>query len=262
MSEPRTSPVTDFDAQEKELFAAATKIDVVAAVKHIRNWTSYIDDHHRQQYADLIEAQAKLIAWLIRPRDAQQPVSFLVTEAMVAAVCETYAEVYHDDDKDMGDAMRAALAIALCSAQSQSHTRALEQIRAICEDNSEASCDKGMALNFVQQVVVAALGFVPSTEAPAASQLPMLADIAQIIRKGYANGCTADEIAAAVMGQFVGVSSTDRNWFEDAAHENGNYECSCVECGHGFIGHKRRVLCKICSNLLTPPVASTVRDEK
>jgi len=51
--------------------------------------------------------------------------------------------------------------------------------------------------------------------------------------------------------------SADRNWAEDAPHENGNYECSCAECGHSFIGHKRRVLCKLCSNLLTPSVTST-----
>lgn len=44
----------------------------------------------------------------------------------------------------------------------------------------------------------------------------------------------------------------NRNWIEDATHENGNYECSCVECGQSFIGHKRRVLCKLCSNLLRP----------
>jgi hypothetical protein len=60
-------------AEEKELFAAATKIDVADAVKHIRNWMSYIDDHHRQKYADLIEAQAKLIAWFVeRPRSVAQ----------------------------------------------------------------------------------------------------------------------------------------------------------------------------------------------
>ena len=61
------------DTLEKELFAAATKTDLADAVKHLRNWTQYIDDHHRQKYADLIEAQAKLIAWFIeqdRQKDA------------------------------------------------------------------------------------------------------------------------------------------------------------------------------------------------
>lgn len=44
-----------------------------------------------------------------------------------------------------------------------------------------------------------------------------------------------------------------RNWTEDFSHENGEYECKCCKCGHSFIGHKRRVLCKSCSNLLRAP---------
>ena len=38
-----------------------------------------------------------------------------------------------------------------------------------------------------------------------------------------------------------------RSWPEDFAHENGNYTCTCCECGETFIGHKRRVVCKVCS---------------
>lgn len=49
----------------KALFAAATKIDLASAVKHLRDWMSYIDGHHRQKYADLLEAQAKLIAHFV-----------------------------------------------------------------------------------------------------------------------------------------------------------------------------------------------------
>lgn len=41
-----------------------------------------------------------------------------------------------------------------------------------------------------------------------------------------------------------------RNWTEDFGHENGNYECHCVECKQSFVGHKRRVLCKVCSTAL------------
>lgn len=52
-------------------------------------------------------------------------------------------------------------------------------------------------------------------------------------------------------------SPSERNWTEDASHENGNYECLCCECDQLFIGHKRRVVCKACSNLLAaPPVRS------
>jgi hypothetical protein len=38
-----------------------------------------------------------------------------------------------------------------------------------------------------------------------------------------------------------------RNWEEDFSHENGQYTCRCVECGHKFIGHKRRQECKDCA---------------
>lgn len=38
-----------------------------------------------------------------------------------------------------------------------------------------------------------------------------------------------------------------RNWTEDAGHENGRYSCRCIECGHDFIGHKRRVVCRLCA---------------
>jgi len=33
---------------------------------------------------------------------------------------------------------------------------------------------------------------------------------------------------------------------EDFSHENGNYQCRCYRCGHYFVGHKRRVACKLC----------------
>ncbi len=38
-----------------------------------------------------------------------------------------------------------------------------------------------------------------------------------------------------------------RNWTEDAPHENGKYQCTCVFCKETFIGHKRRVVCKVCA---------------
>jgi len=42
-----------------------------------------------------------------------------------------------------------------------------------------------------------------------------------------------------------------RDWPEDSSHENGNYHNLCVVCGSSFIGHKRRVICKVCA----PPPA-------
>ena len=37
-----------------------------------------------------------------------------------------------------------------------------------------------------------------------------------------------------------------RDWPEDFAHENGNYQNLCCECGKLFFGHKRRVVCRSC----------------
>jgi hypothetical protein len=37
------------------------------------------------------------------------------------------------------------------------------------------------------------------------------------------------------------------NWVEDFSHENGNYLNNCISCKKDFIGHKRRVVCKVCA---------------
>lgn len=38
----------------------------------------------------------------------------------------------------------------------------------------------------------------------------------------------------------------ERSWPEDFSHENGNYHNTCCYCDRGFIGYKRRVICKVC----------------
>lgn len=43
-----------------------------------------------------------------------------------------------------------------------------------------------------------------------------------------------------------------RDWPEDAAHENGQYQCICATCGASFVGHKRRVQCKACAQSEQP----------
>lgn len=40
-------------------------------------------------------------------------------------------------------------------------------------------------------------------------------------------------------------------WPEDWPHENGQYLCRCRECGRSFLGHKRRHMCKPCSDTRT-----------
>ena len=38
------------------------------------------------------------------------------------------------------------------------------------------------------------------------------------------------------------------NWVEDFSHENGNYLNNCISCKKDFIGHKRRLVCKLCAS--------------
>jgi hypothetical protein len=49
--------------------------------------------------------------------------------------------------------------------------------------------------------------------------------------------------------------STEHNWPEDFSHENGNYNNDCYICKTVFIGHKRRVVCRVCA---TP---QSIRDQ-
>ena len=36
---------------------------------------------------------------------------------------------------------------------------------------------------------------------------------------------------------------------EDTKHENGSYCCRCSQCGHHFVGLKRRIACKLCETV-------------
>lgn len=42
-------------------------------------------------------------------------------------------------------------------------------------------------------------------------------------------------------------ATTERDWPEDFAHENGNYGNLCCLCRMTFAGHKRRHVCRVCS---------------
>jgi len=41
---------------------------------------------------------------------------------------------------------------------------------------------------------------------------------------------------------------SENDWPEDFKHDNGNYNNTCLRCEAKFVGHKRRVLCKVCDN--------------
>ena len=43
------------------------------------------------------------------------------------------------------------------------------------------------------------------------------------------------------------IYDTPENWPEDFKFENGMYQNKCLSCNRLFIGHKRRVRCRICA---------------
>jgi hypothetical protein len=61
------------------------------------------DEHVRDQMRDMMGERGLSVL----------PQSSSITDEMVTEACDVYSSVYADDDKDMGDAMRAALTAAL-----------------------------------------------------------------------------------------------------------------------------------------------------
>ncbi len=45
-----------------------------------------------------------------------------------------------------------------------------------------------------------------------------------------------------------------KDWKEDFEHENGMYQNKCTLCDSVFLGHKRRVVCKVCAEEPASPV--------
>ena len=69
-------------------------------------------------------------------------------------------------------------------------------------------------------------------------------------RRGWARSVWKQPPECPVCGKArdttVTGSVNDHDFPEDFKLENGNYICTCCDCGKQFIGHKRRVACKKC----------------
>lgn len=46
------------------------------------------------------------------------------------------------------------------------------------------------------------------------------------------------------------------DWPEDFQYDNGMYMNTCCDCKHTFIGHKHRIICKLCYNPITEKIKS------
>jgi hypothetical protein len=53
-----------------------------------------------------------------------------------------------------------------------------------------------------------------------------------------------------------------RDWTEDFPHENGKYQNECLVCRETFLGHKRRVVCKLCASMPKTVVIKELRFAK
>ena len=53
---------------------------------------------------------------------------------------------------------------------------------------------------------------------------------------------------------------TPRDWPEDFSHENGAYLNHCHNCQITFIGHKRRITCKVCAESAKPIIANALNE--
>jgi uncharacterized small protein (DUF1192 family) len=49
------------------------------------------------------------------------------------------------------------------------------------------------------------------------------------------------------------------DWVQDFDHENGQYTCRCLDCDNRFMGHKRRIICRMCSNEPRPVTDEAVQ---
>lgn len=65
----------------------------------------------------------------------------------------------------------------------------------------------------------------------------------------------AEPVAKVEERQPWSLEVSPRDWTEDFSHENGNYNCVCTTCKKTFVGHKRRMTCKVCA---TPSPAPSV----
>jgi hypothetical protein len=52
---------------------------------------------------------------------------------------------------------------------------------------------------------------------------------------------------------------SERDYPEDFKYENGHYMCHCLDCHKSFLGHKRRIICKLCAVRVIGEVTSLKR---
>ena len=66
---------------------------------------------------------------------------------------------------------------------------------------------------------------------------------------GHNCGCqSGDECHAEPALKLFEIHDSEKSFKEDYDHENGQYINHCIFCTDYFMGHKRRVCCKVCQD--------------
>jgi hypothetical protein len=111
----------------------------------------------------------------------------------------------------------------------------------------------------------AALSAVPANHSGDCNEMVEPTDISKQLREyaedsGYSHNDYADTMLAAAseiercaarlessQAQQPAQEPMSKDWKEDFEHENGTYQNKCGSCDSVFLGHKRRVVCKVCA---------------
>ena len=58
------------------------------------------------------------------------------------------------------------------------------------------------------------------------------------------------------------INVTKHDWTDDFKYENGNYSNKCGHCGVMFIGHKRRINCRVCDSTQPEAQDNSIGEDK
>jgi hypothetical protein len=68
------------------------------------------------------------------------------------------------------------------------------------------------------------------------------------VEKCYILDNTTDKAILVIKSNNMKLPPHSKNdWVEDFIFENGYYQNICIKCNNTFMGHKRRIICKTCS---------------
>ena len=217
-------------------------------------------------------------------KSKEEPATRAVVEARLQhwdEVCKTDAAANADNSHNIGRRAECAVILRLISTLPQSAQKGSQCAK--CDGTGTLMKPHGTGFDGYDRVVVCpackGIGEVVQndTQRVQSSEAKAVASALKVVLDDWANanevGDDAREDAETALDAFYAQSESgkpdtakvpegwkllkdttqeERSWGEDSAHENGNYFCNCCVCLRVFVGHKRRVLCKVCAAAPSP----------